>query len=86
MQRCKTVSSLHSPLLDERVPATKPLTQKDALIELTTRYYTSRGPATLRDFATWSGLSVTDAKEGSTMLPSRFIHEIINGQDYIFEP
>ena len=73
-------------LLDERVPLSKPLTKKEALEELTTRYFTSRGPAILKDFATWSGLSVTEAKEGVAMLSSRFIHEIINGQDYIFEP
>jgi hypothetical protein len=73
-------------LLDERVPPAKPLTKKEALAELTTRYFTSRGPATVKDFATWSGLSVTEAKEGVAMLPSRFIHEIINGQDYIFIP
>ena len=73
-------------LLDERVPLFKQLTRKEALAELTTRYVTSRGPATIKDFATWSGLSVTEAKEGVAMLPSRFIHEIINGQDYIFEP
>jgi hypothetical protein len=73
-------------LLNERVPPSKPLTKKEALAELTTRYFTSRGPATVKDFATWSGLSVTEAREGVAMLPSGFIHEIINGQDYIFKP
>ena len=72
-------------LLEERVAPTKPLTKKEALAELTNRYFTSRGPATVKDFATWSGLSVTEAKEGVAMLPSSFIHEIINEQDYIFK-
>lgn len=73
-------------LLEERVPSAKPLTKTEALAELSTRYFTSRGPATVKDFATWSGLSVTEAKEGAAMLPSRFMHERINEQDYIFEP
>lgn len=73
-------------LLEERVARTKPLTKKEALAELATRYFTSRGPATVKDFATWSGLSVTESKEGVAMLPSSFIHEIINEQDFIFKP
>ena len=71
-------------LLDERVPPSKPLNKKEALTELASRYFTSRGPATVKDFATWSGLSVAEAKEGIAMLPSRFIHEIINGAGLYF--
>ncbi len=73
-------------LLEERVAPAKPLTKKEALVELSTRYFTSRGPATVKDFATWSGLSVTDAKEGAAMLSSKFVREKINEQDYIFIP
>lgn len=73
-------------LMDERVAPAKPVNKKEALAAFATRYFTSRGPATVKDFATWSGLSVTEAKEGVAMLPSGFIHEIINGQDYIFIP
>jgi len=35
-------------LLDERVPPTNFITQDEALAELTKRYFTSRGPATLK--------------------------------------
>jgi hypothetical protein len=73
-------------LLDERVSPIKPLTKKEALAELATRYFTSRGPATTKDFATWSGLSVTEAKEGVAMLSSKFIKEKIHEQEYIFIP
>ena len=44
-------------LLDERVPATKPKTREEALAELARRYFASHGPATIRDFAWWSGLT-----------------------------
>ena len=51
-------------LLEERVPATKPLEHDEALAELARRYFRSHGPATLQDFVWWSGLTVEDAKRG----------------------
>jgi hypothetical protein len=38
------------------------------LAELTKRFFTSRGPATIYDFAWWSGLSVSEAKKGIEMV------------------
>lgn len=73
-------------LLEERVAPTKSITKKEALHEFAVRYFTSRGPATVKDFATWSGLSVTEAKEGVAMLSSKFIKEKINDKEYIFIP
>jgi Winged helix DNA-binding domain len=51
-------------LLDERVPAARTLERDEALAELTRRYFTSHGPATVKDFAWWSGLSTTDVRAG----------------------
>ncbi len=51
-------------LLDERVPPAASLSADDALAELTRRYFTSHGPATIRDFTWWSGLTVAQAKIG----------------------
>ena len=48
-------------LLDERVPPSVPFDRDTALGELAARYYASHGPATVRDFAWWSGLAVADA-------------------------
>ena len=48
-------------LLDERAPGTRTLEGDEALAELATRYFTSRGPATARDFRWWSSLTATDA-------------------------
>lgn len=73
-------------LLDERVPPAKALERDEALAELTLRYFTSRGPATLKDFSYWSGLTMKDAKEGIEMLRSHFVYEVINDQEYIFIP
>src|SRR5204862_2483298 len=47
---------------DARVPSSSALTEDDALAELARRWFTTRGPATLRDFAWWSGLRTPDAR------------------------
>ena len=49
-------------LLDERAPATPARPQHEALAELATRYFASRGPATSKDFRWWSSLSAADAR------------------------
>ncbi|HVF23510.1 MAG TPA: winged helix DNA-binding domain-containing protein [Pyrinomonadaceae bacterium] len=51
-------------LLDERVPASQTLSRDEALAELTKRYFSSHGPATMQDFVWWSGLTTTDARRG----------------------
>ncbi|GAB3994182.1 winged helix DNA-binding domain-containing protein [Spirosoma daeguense] len=51
-------------LLDERVKPVAALRKEEALAELAQRYFNSRGPATIHDFATWSGLTVTDCRKG----------------------
>lgn len=52
-------------LLDEWVPAGKPLDREEALAKLVLRYFVSHGPATVRDFVWWSGLTAKDAQAGS---------------------
>ena len=51
-------------LLDTRTPLTKPLHRDEALAELAKRYFQSHSPATVKDFAWWSGLTLTDARKG----------------------
>lgn len=71
-------------LLEERVPQVKALKRDEALAGLVTRYFPSRGPATLQDLIWWSGLTMTDAKRGIEMVKSRFLHEVIGDQTYWF--
>ena len=73
-------------LLEERVPPAKALDHEEALAELSMRYFNSRGPASLRDFVYWSGLTMKDAKAGIAMIRSHFAYEVINEQEYIFVP
>jgi hypothetical protein len=58
-------------LLEERVPPAKALTRDESLAELTRRYFASHGPATVRDFAWWSGLTMGDARRGLEAIGAR---------------
>jgi hypothetical protein len=51
-------------LVDERVPFAKSRSRDDAVAELVRRFLTSHGPATLKHFVWWSGLTLADAKAG----------------------
>jgi hypothetical protein len=73
-------------LFDERVPQAKTMHRAEALGELTKRYFTSRGPATLKDYLQWSSLTASDGKSGLDMVKSSLEHEVINGRTYWFAP
>src|SRR5688572_10970792 len=51
-------------LFDERAPSAKARAPRDPGATLAARYFASHGPATLRDFVWWSGLTVALAKRG----------------------
>ena len=71
-------------LLAERAPTAKTLPRDEALAELTRRYFTSHGPATARDFAWWSGLTMADVRAGLEMVGPDLNHEKISDQTYWF--
>jgi winged helix DNA-binding protein len=73
-------------LLDERVAATPRMSREEALATLAKKYFSSRGPATTVDLATWSGLTITDARRSAASLSRDFIKQTIDGQEYIFLP
>jgi hypothetical protein len=69
-------------LLDERVPATRPLTREASLAELARRYFTTRGPATVQDFMWWSGLAAADAKAAVALADRAIARETIASVTY----
>lgn len=73
-------------LLSERAPQARKLTPDAALAELTRRYFTGHGPATARDFAWWSGLTLADTKRGLDMVGADLASEEIDGVTYWFSP
>lgn len=71
-------------LLDERVTDAKTFKHDEALAELARRYFATRGPATLQDFAKWSGLTVADASRGLEAVKGQLQHERVDDQTYWF--
>ncbi len=71
-------------LLDERVPRARVLEQDEAVAELACRYFASHGPATLNDFAWWSGLTVAAGRRGLEAHGSRFVSEKVGELTYWF--
>jgi hypothetical protein len=71
-------------LLDERVPPAPEMDRDQALCELSRRYFATRGPATVRDFAWWSGLTLADARRGLHAAQAHFEQDSLDGQTYWF--
>jgi hypothetical protein len=69
-------------LFEERVPPAPTLKRDEALAELTRRYFSSRGPATIHDFVWWSGLTVREAKIGLEEAKAGLEHSRIDGRSY----
>ena len=69
-------------LLDEWLRPTSPLHRDEALGELARRYFTSHGPATVHDFAWWSGLTVTDARTGIEVAKDKLANHDADGRSY----
>ena len=55
-------------LVADRAPGALRLSADEALATLTERFYRSHGPATVRDFVWWSGLTTKDARRGLAMI------------------
>ncbi len=73
-------------LLEERAPRARVLERDEALAELTRRYFWSHGPATLRDYVWWSGLTVREAKTGIDLVKPALASEMIGDRTYWFVP
>ncbi|GIF53633.1 winged helix DNA-binding protein [Asanoa ferruginea] len=67
-------------LVEERVPAPRRLDPKEGLAELTRRYFTSHGPATIKDFAWWSSLTVAEIKRGIAACGAALTSAEVNGR------
>jgi Winged helix DNA-binding domain len=69
---------------DERVPSRKGPRGDEALTELAKRFFTTRGPATLRDFAWWSGLPMADARRGLEIAAPQLEHRTVDDRELWF--
>ncbi len=73
-------------LLDEWIPAGRTLEGEEALAELAGRYFASHGPATLQDFAWWSGLNATEAMTGLQSARSGLVAQTVDDRAYWRSP
>lgn len=62
-------------LLAERAPNGSQIPRDEALARLTDCFFRSRGPATAKDFAWWSGLTMSDVKTGIEMTRMKVLSE-----------
>ena len=69
-------------LLEERVQKIKTYSKEEALATLAKKYFNSRGPATIQDFAWWSGLPIRAANQALELVSSDFIAESTHSQTY----
>jgi len=67
-------------LVAERAPKTSAMSGDEALATLTRRYLQSHGPATVRDFVWWSGVSTAEARRGLDIARAR--RQACDGLDY----
>lgn len=74
-------------LLEDWIPAQPTVGSRDeSLARIALRYFTGHGPATISDFAWWSGLSAADARSGHSHVASQLETETIGGIAYHFSP
>jgi predicted RNA binding protein YcfA (HicA-like mRNA interferase family) len=66
-------------LLDAWVTERAQRSRDSALTELARRYFTSRGPASVHDFANWTNLPVADARAGLESVASELISDQLAG-------
>ncbi|MGZ4884035.1 MAG: winged helix DNA-binding domain-containing protein [Halobacteriota archaeon] len=73
-------------LLDERVGGSDRPDREQSLAKLAFRYFTSHGPAQLKDFSWWSGLATTDARSALDMVESGLNQATFGKKTYWFPP
>jgi hypothetical protein len=73
-------------LLDEWVRHPRRLVGDEALGEFAARYFTSHGPATERDFAWWSSLTLTEARTGIAVAGDRLERREFGGTVHYLAP
>ncbi len=69
-------------LLDEWIPNSKALSKEESLATFAKKYFPSHGPATLHDFAWWSGLTMKDARLALELAKPELISQEIDGIEY----
>ena len=70
-------------LLDEWAPRPVRLGRREAVAELAWRYFRSHGPATERDFAGWTGLTLSDTRSAIADNAGRLVSADVAGRSVV---
>lgn len=84
MVLCNGAAKNTYALFDQRIPPAPSLSKTESIVQLAQRYFQSRGPATVKDFAWWSGLGIHEAKTGIAELGSRLEEFTFNDLKYYY--
>lgn len=68
--------------LDAWAPNQRALSREEGLATIVRRYLRSHGPATVKDFVWWTGLTVADARAGLSAINAELASEDVDGQTY----
>lgn len=69
-------------LMSDRVKRSVRLDRDEALEVLVSRYLNGHGPATLKDYAWWSGLAMGDVRRSFEIVRGRFAFSRVDGAEY----
>lgn len=72
--------------VDERVPATAELSREEALTELTWRFFSGHGPASVKDLVRWSSLTTADVYAGLELAGDRLERTVVEGEALWSDP
>jgi len=73
-------------LMDEWMPGGTELSSDEALAEMARRYFRSHGPATIKDFAWWTGVTLAEATRAAEAVRGEFDRESIDGIEFWLSP
>ncbi|MDQ0768252.1 hypothetical protein QF031_001001 [Pseudarthrobacter defluvii] len=71
---------------DEWIPASRNLEREQAMAEFLLRYFRSHGPATLRDFAWWTQLPLTEVRQAFGHVRHELVEVEFEGTSYWLSP
>jgi hypothetical protein len=70
-------------LLDDWIPASQREKPDHPLATLALRYFSSRGPATVKDFAWWAGVTLTAAKKAVEAVKGQLTEVVVDRISYL---
>jgi hypothetical protein len=71
---------------DDWIPVSRDLEQQEAIAEFMLRYFRSHGPASVRDFAWWTQIPLTDVRAAFELVSGQLVELEFGGASYWMSP